>query len=120
MRDFLQRMKGRCGMSERYCIACGKQLEVVKNGFMFAVNNPHGMMDLHTSDLWGCSVCKRFQIHGCPGVTMNLPFVSGDFLEDPGNDEYIAMLDPVISGFSDDFNEHMVKYYSHWNWNWKE
>jgi hypothetical protein len=103
-------------MSERYCPHCGRCLEAVKNGFMFAMRNGERGVIIYTSDLWGCLRCKEFHICGCPGEGYQIPLVEGRFAEDPGNSHYLAIISPIITGIPPSFDEHMRKYYPYWHW----
>lgn len=103
-------------MQERTCINCGRELQVIKNGFFFI---QHG--GLRTSDLWGCKGCNRFQIHGIPnspaipifGFVSDPDELSDGLVCDPGNERFWAILDPTIT-FTDFFRSHLKEWYPDW------
>lgn len=100
-------------MSNRVCIRCGQVMQPIKNGFYYSM--PDGKV--RNSDLWGCLTCRRFQIHGSPKTPILIRNIvkSGNFVVDPGGDNYLAILDPEID-FTEEFDKHMIKWYPEWNW----
>ena len=96
----------------RNCIKCGRDLQVIKSGFLHIINQ-----QVSSSNLYGCLHCKRFQIHGRPAATRNVAMVKGLIQDDPGNPKnYTAILDPVIEKMPSGFGEYMKEYYPYWNW----
>jgi len=86
----------------------------VKNGFWFLYND-----GLRNSDLWGCKVCMRYQIHGIPigplskifGKINNTDDV--EMASDPGNSKFWAILKPDLT-FTEYFATHMSEWYPEW------
>lgn len=96
---------------ERVCVECGGIMQPVKNSFHFVTKAEDGYVG-HTSDLWGCRRCKRFQIHGSPKAHYPMAILEeGELIEDPGNSSMLAVIRPKFRPPSE-FQEHMDKWYS--------